>query len=211
MKYNTRRHLERQTAVVIRTLAFLLFFATHLKADNVDYTRDIKPLLRERCYACHGALKQESGLRLDTGKLIRAGGDSGPVVSEGNPDGSSLLERIMTEDQSVRMPPIGKPLSAEEIRLFRIWIADGAGSPSDEQPESDPADHWAFKVPVRPAVPQTSNPSWTNNPIDAFLMANYERHGLTPADKARPGSHIAPNLSRPDWSAADARRITDLP
>jgi hypothetical protein len=73
-------------------------------AAEVDYIRDVKPLLKERCYACHGALKQQAGLRLDAGELIRKGGDSGPAVVPGDAS-SALVERISATDESLRMPP----------------------------------------------------------------------------------------------------------
>src|SRR3954449_4849661 len=77
---------------------------------RVDYTRDIKPLLRERCYACHGVLKQKAGLRLDTAALIREGGNKGPSVIPHQPGDSLLLARVSEPKESRRMPPEGPPL-----------------------------------------------------------------------------------------------------
>ena len=95
-------------------------------AEPVDYLRDIKPILRERCFACHGALKQKSGLRLDTAALLRRGGDSGPVVVASNVVGSVLIERITSIDDGQRMPAEGKPLTARQIALIKAWIEQGA-------------------------------------------------------------------------------------
>ena len=89
-----------------------------LRADDSDYSRNIKPLLKARCFACHGALKQEAGLRLDTGELIRKGSENGSVVDVENPKASELLIRISADDDSIRMPPIGHPLTSEEQQLF---------------------------------------------------------------------------------------------
>jgi hypothetical protein len=150
-------------------------------ADAVDYLRDIKPVLKERCYACHGALKQKGKLRLDTVALATTGGRSGPAITPGKA-GSLLLERVCDTDDRTRMPPEGQPLSAAEIKLLKAWIEQGAKGPKDEAPELDPSKHWAFQPVSRPKVPQGSA-----NPIDAFLQAKWQEKGLKPvaeADKA---------------------------
>ncbi len=153
--------------------------AARLWADEpVDYLRQIKPVLRERCYACHGPLKQKANLRLDTAAAAIRGGDSGPAIEPQNAGHCLLLEKISATDESERMPPEGEPLSAAQISHFRAWIDQGAKSPADEQPERDPRDHWAFRPPVRPAVPQVADALWNRNPIDAFIAAQYERRGL---------------------------------
>src|SRR5688572_9254559 len=116
----------------LRLLVFLwLASAAHAAAADVDYVRHVKPLFKERCFACHGALKQQSGLRLDTGELIRKGGDSGAAVVPGDA-GSILIARISASDETVRMPPEGEPLSASQIALIKTWVLQGAQSPPDE-------------------------------------------------------------------------------
>lgn len=80
-------------------------------AAEIDYSCEIKPLLKERCFACHGALKQEASLRLDAGSLIRQGGDSGPAVVPNEPGTILLLERIADPDPASRMPPEGAALA----------------------------------------------------------------------------------------------------
>ncbi len=159
----------------------LICWGSSLCADPpVDYARDIKPILTARCYACHGALKQEASLRLDTGTFALQGGDSGPAVMAKNPDESPLIERISEEDADLRMPPEGKPLTAEQIAMLTAWVAAGAPVPPDEQPQADPRQHWSFQTPVRPNVPQVKNTAWIRNPIDAFIAAQHEQHRLTP-------------------------------
>jgi hypothetical protein len=155
-----------------------------------DYLRHVKPLLAEKCFACHGALKQEGGLRLDTAQLAREGGWSGPAVVPQAADRSELIERVTSTDEDLRMPLEAGPLSDHEVRLLRAWIERGAEGPEDEQPEQDPADHWAFQGPTRPAVPTLDqfpdHAGWIRNPIDAFVAAEQQRRGLTPhapADK----------------------------
>jgi hypothetical protein len=148
------------------------------QAEGVDYERDVKPVLKARCYACHGALQQAGSLRLDTGNAIRRGGDSGAAVVGGEPAASLLLEKVSASQASERMPPEGEPLSAAQIQQLRAWIRDGAKSPESEQPEADPREHWAFQPPCRPAAPAPGNGSHSPNPIDAFLDAELARHGL---------------------------------
>ena len=132
------------------TLLLTLAVASTAIADEpaVDYSRDIKPILKERCFACHGALKQKAGLRFDTAALMRRGGDGGPAIVTGKADGSLLVSRITSQDPEQRMPAEGKPLTAEQIARIKAWIEQGAPSPENEQPEQDPREHWAFKKPV---------------------------------------------------------------
>lgn len=146
------------------------------------YKTHVQPLLKSRCYACHGALKQEAGLRLDTVAAMLVGGDSGAAIVKSKPDASLLLERVADPEPASRMPPEheGEPLSAEQMARIRSWIASGAVAPPNEQPEADPREHWAFRPLVRPAVPQVVREDWGANPIDAFIAKRHEELGLTP-------------------------------
>ena len=168
----------------------LVFSVSALMADEpVDYFKQIKPVLRERCFACHGALKQEGGLRLDTAALAIKGGESGAAIKPGDVESSLLLKRITATDESQRMPPEGEPLKPDQIAALRNWIAQKATAPADEQPERHPRDHWAFKTPVRPTVPdlkpQIEKPKSKNeNPIDAFIAAEQLKRGLVPQAEA---------------------------
>ena len=137
-------------------------------AKGVDYTREVKPILAARCYACHGAPQQKAGLRLDTVALMKMGGDNGPAFVPGK-WGESLLFRNVAAAGRKRMPPAseGEPLKKGEIALLKQWIDQGATGPADEKPETDPKDHWAFKAPVRPRVPLVKNRRvGLGNPID---------------------------------------------
>ncbi|HRX82145.1 MAG TPA: DUF1549 domain-containing protein, partial [Pirellulaceae bacterium] len=164
----------------LASLLLLSLFALPTGAAEVDYLRDVKPILHERCFACHGALKQESDLRLDTGSLIRQGGASGAAIEPGKAAASLLIERVVAESEDERMPPEGKPLTVDEIAVLKQWIDAGAVSPDDEQPDEDPAQHWAFQLPVQSEVPHTNDPLWSHNPIDAFIAAERERRDLMP-------------------------------
>lgn len=161
----------------------LIALAT-LAAGPGDYAREVKPVLARRCVACHGALKRQAGLRLDTAAAIRRGGNSGAAVEPSDADASLLLDRVADADPARRMPPEGEPLKAEEVDALRRWVADGATVPEAEPTPADPRKHWAFRPAIRPVTPQA--PAGTN-PIDAFLGVEHRRLGLTPrprADKA---------------------------
>lgn len=152
--------------------------------EAVDYLRDIKPILKSRCYACHGALKQESGLRVDTGQALRQGGDSGPAVISGKVEASPLIARVTAMEPDQRMPPEGEPLTAMQILALRQWISQGAVSLENEQPETDPRRHWAFQQPRRAAVPAGPFLNRAANPIDAFIGVELARQGLAPLPAA---------------------------
>ncbi|MCA9000134.1 MAG: DUF1549 domain-containing protein, partial [Planctomycetaceae bacterium] len=176
--------------------AFLLALLLHAIGNTVAaqalYAEKVQPLLKERCWACHGGLKQEGSLRLDTAELIRKGGDSGAAVVVGKPDESVLIQRISAQDQFTRMPPEGAPLTAEEISDIRDWIASGAVGLENERPEADPRDHWAFHTPQRPQPPLLHGVSWDANPIDAFLLSRMSDEKLSP----RPLAHKSTLLRR---------------
>ena len=175
--------------IVILSLSvspILLFSPSTLAANHqVDYLTRIKPLLRQRCYACHGALKQEGELRLDTMTSMLKGGESGPVIERKMAEDSLLLQRISALDPSERMPPEheGEPLTDQQIAWIRRWILAGAPAPADERPESDPTEHWAFQPIIRPEVP-ASNSVWMKNPIDTFLEKEHRTHNLNPQPEA---------------------------
>jgi hypothetical protein len=173
--------VKRFTALIT---CFIVVLQTAAVADAVDFVTQIKPILASRCYPCHSALKQESGLRLDTAALAIAGGDSGAAVLPGN-SAESLLVQMLTGELGSRMPPEdeGEPLHESQIALITKWIDAGASAPAEPIPP-DPREHWAYRVPVRQPVPKAANPLWNTNPIDAFLAANHQSHGITPSAAA---------------------------
>jgi hypothetical protein len=150
---------------------------------EVDYARTIKPLLKERCYACHGALKQKGGLRMDTLEFMRKGGESGPGILPGDASRSLILERVTTADETEWMPPTheGERLNAEQVRQLREWVQGGARGMEGEKAERSPREHWAFQPRVRPVVPAVREASWVRNPVDSFVLARLEAEGLRPA------------------------------
>src|SRR6478752_4247871 len=126
-------------------LVFLVAFAGRVDAadSNVDFRRDVRPILAEYCFKCHGFDDQarQGALRLDTAAGVAKGGESGPVLKSGDPETSELVKRLVTSNADERMPPAetGKQLKPEQIETLRRWIKEGA-------PYSE---HWSFIKPVR--------------------------------------------------------------
>lgn len=143
-------------------------------AGELLYNRDIRPILAENCFACHGpdSAARKADLRLDQRQVAL---DMMAIVP-GNPEESSLIERIYSEDPDVLMPPASshKKLTAEQKQKLRDWIAAGAAY----QP------HWSFIPPQRPPLPEVSKKEWVRNPIDTFILARLEAEGLEPAPEA---------------------------
>jgi hypothetical protein len=145
-------------------------------SDGPDYLRDVRPILADNCFACHGGDEQarQGGLRLDRLDAATQGGDSGTaaIVPE-KPDESELLRRLTADDDAERMPPAdAKPrLKPEQIELFRKWIAAGA---KYEQ-------HWALVPPTKPTPPSANIRGWGANEIDRFVHSRLEQEGLAPS------------------------------
>ena len=170
--------------LAIGILGLILVRAGHA-ADPIDYENEVKPLLSHKCGACHGVLKQEGGLRLDAGRLIHQGGESGTVVVPGDASDSLIMERVSADDPSERMPPEGEGerLSREQLAVLRAWINSGAQVPADEPIPVGPAEHWAYQQPIRQTVPAVEAAEWSH-PIDAFIAREHRRLGLQAVDLA---------------------------
>ncbi|TWT75186.1 DUF1553 domain-containing protein [Allorhodopirellula solitaria] len=149
----------------------------------VSFGRDIRPLISEKCFACHGpdAESREAGLRLDM-----PDGDEGALnyaIEPGSPEDSEVWNRISTDDDEMRMPPTDshlEPLTAEEQSLIRRWIEQGG---EYEQ-------FWAFSPPSAPEIPTPENSTWSDSPVDAFVLNQLEKKGLQPASQADPRTLI---------------------
>ncbi len=150
----------------------------------------VKALLRERCFACHGSLKQEAGLRLDTVAAMHTGGSSGPAITPGNATDSHLLQRTSSPDASTRMPPEGRPLEPAQLQLLASWINAGAKPTDHDTPEADPLAHWAFQPPTQTPLPDFATAAHKNAPhpgsaaIDSFITARLVAAGVTPLPAA---------------------------
>jgi cytochrome c5 len=144
-----------------------------VEAAASAYEKEIKPVLKERCYACHGALKQKAGLRVDTVAFIK----EASVIASGDPEKSELVQRIRSNDEEERMPPEGHALTQVEVKAIMDWITAGALAPEGERPEDDPLEHWAFQKIERPDIPKVDDIS---HPVDALLAAKQKDRGVIP-------------------------------
>lgn len=155
--------------------ALLVGLTASLHADEtIQFNRDIRPILADKCFYCHGqdANKRQADLRLDDRQAALAAGAFVP----GDVAGSKLLERIHSTDPDTQMPPpdSNRSLSPAEKQLLERWIAAGA----------DYETHWAFVPPQRPALPAVQHAQWVRNPIDRFVLAKLEAAGLSPSQPA---------------------------
>ncbi|HLJ12494.1 MAG TPA: PSD1 and planctomycete cytochrome C domain-containing protein [Planctomycetaceae bacterium] len=179
--------LWRLLIVAVGTCLFALPAMADGPPREIDYLKDIKPILTKHCTGCHGADKQKSGLRLDAAALARKGGDSGPAIEPGKSSDSLLIQAVTGAEGIAAMPPKEDArLSAEEIGLLSLWIDQGAKAPAEEAsgPSKKGAHHWAFRPVVRPAIPEVAQKGWVANPIDAFVLARLEKEGLQPSPQA---------------------------
>lgn len=149
------------------------------QGPNVDFSRDIRPLLAKHCFTCHGpeTSRRKAGLRLDTiPHRDHHKPNLGTVIVPGKPQHSRLIQRVTSSDPQQRMPPAdqGPPLSPQQIQILRQWIAAGAERPT----------HWAFRVPIRPPIPRLNHTSRPANPVDAFVLSRLENQGWRPAPEA---------------------------
>jgi hypothetical protein len=104
----------------------------HVSAAGVDYLRDVKPLLAQHCWKCHGPLDQRGELRLDTAAHARTGGGRGPAVQPGNPDDSLLIQAVLGTAHELRQMPLrNPPLTGEQVGILREWITAGTPAPED--------------------------------------------------------------------------------
>jgi len=137
--------------------ALLIAFSTRAAAA-VDYEKDIKPLLKERCVSCHGSVKQKGDLRLDAGALIDKSVHA------------DLITRVTSHEEDERMPPEGARLTSSQVEALKHWFAAGALFPSDEVIPKKPSEHWSFQPVKRPQVPESA----CKHPIDAFVFGKHE-------------------------------------
>ena len=148
----------------MKYFALLCFFVgTVTAADTVQFNRDIRPILSDRCFHCHGPDEHErkADLRLDQADSAYAELDSGErAIVPGDVDASELMVRVATRDESLRMPPDDAPLAEAEIARLRQWIADGANYQG----------HWAYQPVSEPEPPPSQERDWIRNPIDQYVL-----------------------------------------
>ena len=156
--------------------AIYLFYLTTMAGvdKSIDFNRDIRPILSENCFYCHGqdANKRKADLRLDVREdAIKAGS-----ITPGSLAKSELVTRIHSTDAGLVMPPpkSNRRLNADQKKLLERWVQEGAVYNT----------HWAFVKPKRPGLPSVKNKDWIRNPIDAFVLAKLEQAGLSPSPEA---------------------------
>ena len=199
MAWNDTVHMTgqpRRRVFVGAVVAACAFFGLRVEAAGpagglVQFNRDVRPFLSDKCFACHGfdARKRKGGLRLDTVEGAYGRGESGSVaVVPGDPAGSELWRRVNSDDREERMPPAKahKTLTDREKVVLRKWIEQGAPYEG----------HWAFQKPVRPAIP-----GGEKNPVDAFLLERLKTEGM---------SFSAP-ATREAWIRRVTLALTGLP
>ena len=174
------------TGLIIAGVTFgIIYFINHHsknQENGISYNRDIRPILSDKCFACHGpdANKRKAGLRLDqqSGAYAELKKNKGHfAIVPGNPDKSELIHRIETNDPSILMPLPESHLTKlnhDEIDLFRKWINEGAKYEK----------HWAFVPPVKAALPEVSDKDWTKNEIDNFILHKMDQKGYKPNEAA---------------------------
>ncbi|MDA0814465.1 MAG: DUF1549 domain-containing protein, partial [Verrucomicrobia bacterium] len=150
------------------------FAPTFLAAETVSFNRDIRPILAENCFYCHGqdGNKRKADLRLDVGEAVTQSG----IIVPGEASKSALSEHVYSKDPDKLMPPSdsNRRLSEEQKELLTRWIDEGAKYES----------HWAFVPPTQPAAPAVNAVAWVKNPIDRFVMAKLEEVGVSPSPEA---------------------------
>jgi hypothetical protein len=147
-------------------------------SPKVDFNREIRPILSDKCFACHGPDEghRMAGLRLDTREGALAEGKRKPVIVAGSAKDSRLLQRIVHEKPALRMPPAsaGAPLTEAQVQLIRRWIEEGAQWDT----------HWAYRTPVRVEPPAVRQTAWARNAIDRFVLLSLEKESWKPSPEA---------------------------
>ncbi len=166
-----------ETAATVRHLTLLAMLCACCSlqaADRLKYNRDVRPILADKCFSCHGAdsAARKADLRLDQ----REAAIEMKAIKPGDLAGSEMIARIITEDHSQLMPPpeMKKTLSAKEIEILKRWVTEGAEYEA----------HWSFIAPARPELPAVKNASWSKTALDRFILSRLEQAGLTPAPEA---------------------------
>ncbi len=148
------------------------------EGDEIQFNRDVRPILSDKCFFCHGPDEEErkADLRLDIASDAFKDLGGYAAIVPGDVSGSELVARLVTRDTDDLMPPpdSGKVLTKEEIKIIRQWIASGAAYET----------HWSYSTPVRHSLPVAADPSWPQQPIDYFILSALESKGIQPSEEA---------------------------
>ena len=163
---------------IVPFFAAVSLFAQASKTRHVDFDREIRPILSDTCFACHGPDERQrmAGLRFDVKEGAFLDRGKYKIIVPGNAAQSRLYQRISADKKAYRMPPpdSGHALTDHQIELIRDWIDQGAAWET----------HWAYVAPRRPEIPVVKASKWVRNPIDDFVLARLENEGLKPAPEA---------------------------
>jgi hypothetical protein len=164
--------------ICITLLSCLIVATTALAGEQLDFNRDIRPILSENCFQCHGFDEhaRQVDLRLDVAESALAERDGVPAIVPGKPESSELWRRITSDDEAEMMPPPDshRSLTTVQKETLRRWIEQGA----------EFTEHWSFIPPVKSPLPEVSDKSWPRNEIDYFVLARLDAEGLPPSAEA---------------------------
>lgn len=164
--------------IAVSTLSLAIMPSRGLGEDRVDFNRDIRPILSGRCYKCHGPDEKtrEADLRLDQFDAATAELGGHAAVRPGDVGASAIIERILTDDADLVMPPPteNKQVTADEVDLLKRWI--NAGAKYEE--------HWSFVAPIQAVRASVADERWQGNPVDQFVFAKLSENGLEPSEEA---------------------------
>ena len=167
-----------------RSLALLLASLSGLAAEDIRFNRDIRPILSENCFYCHGQdpKHREAGLRLDVRDDAIKANEGVTAIVPGKPEQSEILKRLLSHDADEQMPPpeSNRKVTPAQIELIRRWIAQGA--PYEK--------HWAFVPPEKAPAPKVADPAWARQPFDRFVLAKLEAEKLKPSPEAKPAAWL---------------------
>ena len=170
------RHL-RLTSLMVFALLMTMALQTPA-AERLSFDRDIRPILSDKCYACHGPdpAQRQAELRLDTKEGAFSAPSGYPIIVPGEPENSELVARITHADVEQRMPPqsSNRQPTQEQIDTLIRWIAEGA----------EWEEHWVYELPERVELPTVQNSAWVRNSIDRFILGRLEAEGLETAEEA---------------------------
>ena len=170
------RHL-RLTSLMVFALLMTMALQTPA-AERLSFDRDIRPILSDKCYACHGPdpAQRQAELRLDTKEGAFSAPSGYPIIVPGEPENSELVARITHADVEQRMPPqsSNRQPTQEQVNTLIRWIAEGA----------EWEEHWVYELPERVELPTVQNSAWVRNPIDRFILGRLEAEGLETAEEA---------------------------
>lgn len=175
--------------------------------EAIDFNRDVRPILMQKCAGCHGGVMMSGGVSFIYREAVLGAGDSGRSVAiPGNADGSEMIRRVTTDDPIDLMPPPdhGPALAPEEVETLKRWINQGA----------EWSEHWAFVPPVQHELPEVADADWPRRAMDHFLLASMEREGFEPSPRAEPGvlvRRVALDLTGLPPTADQVRRMKEDP